>query len=336
MVFSDGADEGAGGFLSLFGSDAGTDSPSDAYLDSSTQDDATAADTDSPETDDGQELSAEDVVAARLAASLEADGFEIPDPDAGTEDETEPVAGALDLDSLTAEELRALAEEAIALKAREAQDSEETRKQTVRQKVEAAEADAIAWVDQQFEAEVLSKSRNHFNAQLNQRIANIVKASRNQDDPDQFVIQHVIAEANAVFAKKEEWEAEQANSAAWAQRVQDARLAARQSVPEAREYVARALAAKYGLPEGAVADIAHPNRHMTNFEQRAQELAGLVAARVADGKKTAQTKRQDANRRLQEQPIRTSSTGRQPGGKPPQYTDAPEEGLALIKLLRAG
>lgn len=340
MFFTDGTGAGddptTSGFLNIFRSDDGsTDTQTDASLDTDSQVDATAADTDSPELDDGQDLSAEDVVAARLAASLEADGIEVPDPDAETEDDEEPVEGALNLDDLTAEEIRALAEEAIALKQREAQTSEESQKQMVRQKVEEAEAEAIALVDQQFETEVLSKSEHHYTAQLSQRTANILRAARNEDNPDQYILAHFLKEAKAVSAAQREWEDQQATSEVWAQRVQAARLAARQNVPEARDYVARVLAAKYGLPEAAVAQINHPNRHMTHFEERAQELAGLVAARVADGKKTAQDKRQAANKKLQEQPIRTSSTGRQAGGKPPSYKGVAEEGLPILKLLRS-
>jgi len=74
------------GFFNIFGGDsAASDSTSDSPADPSPGPEPTAADAAAPEQVPDQDLTAEEVVAARLAASLEADGIEIPDPDAAEE-----------------------------------------------------------------------------------------------------------------------------------------------------------------------------------------------------------------------------------------------------------
>lgn len=345
MFFSDGneagVDTGASGFLNIFSDAASTETPTDSQtaadttIDADSQAGATAADTSEPSgADDGQYTDADDVVAARFAASLEADGIETPEPGEEQDVEAAPEEGAFDFESLTPAELRALAEEAIALKAEKGQTDEQALVATVKAKVEEAEANAVAAVTRQYETEVLTTSRNHYAAQLNQRVAGIVRAAKNQDDPDAYITQQTIAAAHAVFDARTEWEAKQAQD--WDQHAVDAALEARKRVPELRDLYARRLATELNLPEQAVADIAHANRDIDHFRQRAEELVGLAKALGTERKKSNQKKRTDANRELQEAPIRTSSTGRQPGGKVPAYKGTADEGMRILSLMHTG
>jgi hypothetical protein len=321
-----GIDSGPGGFP--FASSAAVPTPE---TDGSAE--ATSADASSPEiSDDGQDLSADDVVAARFAASLEADGIEVADPGADDEEEAEPVdPDAIDFSTLTEDQLRQLAEEHLKLKREQAQSSEAQRQAAIAERVKAAEADAVAAVTQQFESTVLSQSAQHYRAQLNQRLAGIVRASRNQDNPDQFIIEQAALAADTVAKAQRTWEAEQA--ADWDQRAVDAALEARKHVPELRQYFAEELARELGLPPAAAADIAAPQRHIEHFRQRAEELVGLAKVATSERSKAKDQQRKTANQQLREQPIRTSPSGRAPGGKVPTYKGTAEEGSRILALF---
>ncbi len=330
MLFSDtydagaGIDPGGGGFLSAIG--VTPDAPSEPDLEPESQDEATAADALSPEDD----LSGEELVAARFAAVAEEEGVDV---EGGTEAPDEGGAeDQPDLEQLSPEELKALAQEALTLKAQESTSQGERLKELVRQKVQDAESAAIAAVTRQFEETVLARSAEHYDAELAERIATIVRLSRNQDNPDQFIIQQSMLATRTVMAYRQQWEAEQA--ANWDQRAFEAAAQARMNVPELRALYARDLAEQYNLPETAIADIAHGSRHIENFDQRAQELAALAKTLGNERKKTAQQKRQQANARLREQPIRTSASARPAGGKPPAYKGTPDEFVAWAQRYR--
>jgi hypothetical protein len=339
MFFSDGSDAstgsfgssqnvdtGAAGFLNIFGSSA--ESPTDTTS-AEPQDGATGADTTSAEATSSEEYtSADDVVAARFAASLEADGYEFPDTDEA--DETEEAEG-YDLSTLSADEIRALAEEHLAARAAATQAQEAQVQEYVRAKVMEAEQRAIASIDARFQQEVLSKSYAHYSNELNTRVAAIVRASRNTDNPDAFIIQKVADATNTVNKARQEWEAAQA--ADWHGAAMQAAANIRGSVPELRQYAAIVLARRYNLPEAAIADIAHPRRHIDDFDTRAQELAGIAQFAGQERKRSAQQKRASANAALRAAPIRTSATGKPKGGRVPAYRGTAEEGSRIMALF---
>ena len=178
-------------------------------------------------------------------------------------------------------------------------------------------------VERAFEAQVLTKSAEHYKAWMNQRIATLVRAAKNQDDPDTYTIQGAIAEAMAMFESRMTYERQKFQD--WHAIAEQARVEARQRSPEVRHFVAQHFAQKFGLPEEVVADIAHPNRHITAFEQRAQELADIAKSMGKERKKSANDRRQNANRELQRTTVRTSSTGRRPGGKAREWKDLGEQ-----------
>lgn len=330
MSFSDtddasaGIDPSAGGFASIFGSTA--DVPTDA-LETDSPDGATAADTDSPEAPDG-ELSAEELVAARFAAAREEDGIE---PDAEDEPEQADLAGA-DLESLTPDQIRALAAEALTLKGQQSAWQEQQLREGVKARVAQAEAAAIDAVTAQFQQTVLKDSANHYDSILRERIDTITKIARTQDDPDAFIATQSLLAMNTVMKYRREYESEQAN--AWDARAEQAKDEARGRVPELRALYARDLAQHYGLPEAAIADIAHGSRHIQNFDHRAQELVEIARTLGDERKRTATSKRTAANTALREQPVRTATTGRSTSAKPRDYTGSTAELAAMLPFLR--
>src|SRR5262245_6591233 len=137
---SDGVDPGAAGFLSIFGPATDTADPSPVDSTESSYDASSAEAPPAAEPSSPEDLSADEVVAARFVASLEADGIEIPEEE---EAEAAPLpTGELDLSSLTPEQLRTLANEAISLRARVTQADQNA----VAQKVHEVSQQAILGV----------------------------------------------------------------------------------------------------------------------------------------------------------------------------------------------
>ncbi|HKN42917.1 MAG TPA: hypothetical protein VJW23_03265, partial [Propionibacteriaceae bacterium] len=202
-----GVDPGASGFLSIFGSDAEpAESPEST-------DESTSAESTSPQESDDYS-SAEDVVAERFAASLEADGIEWPEDE--DEERVEAPQGELDLDSLTPEEMRALAEEAIGLR----QQVSQADRQYVAGKVEEATNNAVRSVQQAYQREVLDVSAKHYQSYFAQQQAKIIRAAQETQNPEQYIVRHTATLFNTVLNARLKWESEQAD--AYDQRLQDA------------------------------------------------------------------------------------------------------------------
>jgi hypothetical protein len=310
-------DAGPQGFLGIFGSEA--DAPTDDSYDESSSEAASSADADSPEA----YTSADDVVAARFAASLEADGYELPSDDDEYEEE-EPDTS--DLDNLTTAQLRALAEEAVELRSRVSQDD----RNRVVERVRAAEQQAVAEVQAAFEQRVLKRSADHYRREYNQRMARIIAASKSADNPDAYVAQASDRLVEQVTRARLQWEAEQqAQYDAYA--LQRA-LHARKQVPELRQLYAHELAQEYELPARAAQELLRV-REIDDFRARAEEMAGIRDMLAEREQRSAATRRQEANRRLRENPIRTSVTGRARGGVVPAYRGTADEGVRILGLM---
>jgi hypothetical protein len=314
---SDDSGAGLSSFLDNFADQPVSPSFDDDVSTPDSPDDAPDTDASAPdEPDDGQDFSAEGFVADQLAASMAEDGFEIPE----TDDEGEPAeAEDLDVEKLSPEEMRVLQKELREFKAQEEQARVSARLEAVYAKAAEAEAQALEDVRLAFEREVLSKSTEYYNAALFERLAGVVRAAKNYDDPDTYAIRAAMAEAIAVFESKFKYEQQKRQD--WQAIADQARAQARQNDPAVRDFVARHFAQQYGLPEEVVADIADPHRHITSFEQRAQELALTAKKLGSERKKQARDRRQDANRALQRTTVRTSTTGRTPGGKARDWKD---------------
>jgi hypothetical protein len=309
---------GAEGFLNIFRAEGAESATADAPDDSQ---DSRTADSASPQTEES--LSADDVVAARFAASLEADGIEWPG-DEEEEDDGEP--RELSLDDLTPEQMRALAEEAIDLRARVSQADRDF----VAGKLQDATRNAVAHMQGLYQRDVLNVSAKHYAGYFAQQQSKIIQAAQETQNPAQYIVRHSATLFNTVLEARLKWESEQA--AEYDDRVKEAVSVARKSVPELRQLYAADLAVEFGLPEAAIKEIAK-TRSIDDFRQRAEELAGLRHLLAQRDKEQAQQRRVDANKRLKEHPVRTTPNGRAAGGKVPDYKGTAEEGVRIMSLF---
>jgi hypothetical protein len=318
------------GFFSIFGGEsAASDATPDSPADPTPQAEPTAADADAPEQVSDQDLTAEEVVAARLAASLDDSGIAFPDPDDAEEvPETgdHPLLGATagdpSLDEMTPEQLRALAEEAIRLRG-EVSTSTQTERE---RKVQMAEAAAVASVQTAFERNVIAVADAHYTNVYRERVADLAARVTEAELPAAAA-----ALANQVYAARQQWEAEQAE--AYEAQAKQAALNARLQSPDFRQYAAEALVTQAGLPSAAVAEVLK-TADTRQFEARVTELVAIRDALQAERAKNQAVRRKEANARLAETPVRTATTGRAPGGKPPAYKGTAAEGVAIVATMR--
>ncbi len=332
---SSNVDSGPAGFLSIFGSNATEQPETTETTETAAPAEPTAAETAAPDVPDG-EMSADEVVAARLAASLDADGIEPPEPEPET-GEPESTAHALlgepesdpSLDALTPEQLRALAEEAIRLRGEVSASSQ----QEAGRKVAAAEAAAVASVQAEYERNVLAVSASHYDRIYAERLARIEEASERQDNPAQYRLEQSAALRRQIQTAQQQWEDEQAT--AYEERARQVALAARLSAPEFRQYAAEHLVRQAGLPAAAVDEVLK-TQDTRQFEARVQELVAIRDALLAERARNQTQRRQEANTRLREVAPRTAVTGRPPGGKPPAYRGTAAEGAAILSTFRKG
>ena len=317
-------DEGAQGFLSIYGSDAAdsTDNPSQDA--DSSQMEATAADEAAPDEVDQDDLSAEDIVAARFAASLEDDGIEIPEPgDESVEmegDDEHPLLAEgesdTDLDTMTPEQLRALAAETIALR----QQVSQSDKAEVARKVADAERQAVADVQTAYQREVLEVSADHYGRIFQERL------ERTGYEPE--AIARLRAQVNAA---QQQWEAEQ--YAAYDLRAVDAAKNARKNVPELRKLYATELLTQRGITDARAVDDLLKTRDTDDFVARADELVAIRDALLKERERNRQQRRKDANKQAAANTVRTPATGRPKGGKPPAYKGTAEEGARILGMM---
>lgn len=329
-------DSGPRGFLDIMRGDDAAAAPSDTERSDDVQVETTAAEATSPETANDADLSADEVIAARFAA-LDDTTVAAPDTD---ETETETAAedqashpllatptGEPSLDSLTPEQLRVLAEEAIRLRNEVTTNS---RHEAAR-KVAAAEAAAVAQVQAAFEREVLAVSEAHYTAIFDERMEKIEELSEDQPRPALYRKIEASKLRRLIDAAKQQWESQQAEQ--WEQRAKAAAIAARKNVPEVRQLYAAELLRQAGLPEAAVPQVLTvPDTD--GFPARVEELVGIRDALLAERNRNQAQLRKQANKTLIETTPRTAVTGRPPGGKPPEYRGSKAEGARLLALMR--
>jgi hypothetical protein len=332
MSDNESIDPGMGGFSAIFGEHAAaaepaTETPTE---DTGAQPEATSAEATSPETpDDGQELSAEDVVAARLAASLEADGIVVPDPGDEDEEETAETDGeALSLEDLTPEQYQAVLDELEELRAKTTTND----RQAIANKVIAAERQAVEGVWQEYNQQVVPKSEAHYRAEFIQRASKAYDQHETQPNPKQWLLGQIEAERAAVLASQRDYEFRQEQD--YEQRAIQAAVLARKSVPELRQLYAQELATEFSLPAEVVVPLLLKVADTDNFRAEAERLAGVrdFAAKER-GQKNAK-KRRDANQELREAPVRTPATARPRGAEPREYKGKWDEGAAILRMLR--
>jgi hypothetical protein len=345
MADGQGVDSGAEGFLSIFrpGDQTGSldsTTQSDTPTDAAAPDQGTpAAATSAPETDDS--LSDEERVAARFA-SLEDEASDIPEPgqEVASDDDEEDTLFAsddddLDLDSMTPEQMRELAEEALRLREEEA----ETSQAEVAAKVQAAEQEALEAVQSDFQREVIQAGQRHYRAIRNRQIAQLVKQGLDRDNPAQEILAGIDGVLNNILTAQTQWEQKMAQSEEWTGRVQQAVIQARGSVPELRKAYAEQLVEERQLPKAAVDYILKTKggkeRHIDDFEERADELLATARTLGKVRAKGRQETKEEGRKRLIEQRVATVATSRPRREEPVEYKGTAREGLAILQRLRS-
>lgn len=322
-------DPGIGGFLNIFGESAENEPTPDT--DAAPQDTAAVADAASPEGSSTDDLTAEEIVAARFAALEDGGAAEpVPDPEA-----TPPVAAEADhpllttpagdpsLDEMTPEQLRALAEEAIKLRGEASTNS----RQEAGRKVAAAEAAAVAEVQTAYEQNVLAVAERHYDTIFDQRQAQIEAESERADDPARYRREQIAALRRRVDAAKQGWIAEQAEL--YEQEAATAVLRARHTSPEFRQYAAEELVKRAGLPVEVVPEVLKV-RDVRDFQAEVDKLVGTRDALLAERNRNANQRREEGRQRLIADAPRTAAKGRLPGGKPPEYQGTIAEAVAIL------
>ena len=319
-------DSGPSGFLGIFGKSQPAPAEPDHDV---TPSEPTVAEASTPDVPD-QDLSAEEIVAARFAASLAESGIEVPDtgelePDTTESPESHPLLAKPDgdqpLDSLTPEQLRALAEEAIRLRS----EVSTTSRNDAARKVQMAEATAVAQVQAAYDRDVIAVADRHYAQVFAERAAEIIRTSSEDE-----AVARVTALQTQINRAREQWVDQQ--TVAYEQRAQAAALAARKSVPEMRRLYAAELVKQAGLPETAVPEVLKV-RNTDDFAAEVEKLVGMRDALLAERQRNQQSRRVEANQALRDTTPRTAATGRPPGGKPPEYKGTAAEGARILSLF---
>ncbi len=279
-----------------------------------------AADAASADEENFEDLSPEERVAAALGAEDE-DGIEY--PDLGTdEDEDEDgddiaasAEGAIDLDAMTPEQLRALAEEALTLREQQAQGSVES----VNREIDDAYR-AIAGELQQ----TLSVSEGHYRAEKRKRLAAARRDAENQPDPDSW-FERKADEIDAVVSRAQKaWEADQAaQHEARFQGIRQEKL---------RPQYAAWLADQRGLPQKAVEKILQ-EPDVNRMGERADELAAWRDSLLTERRKNKQAAAEKEARRVGDGRIAAPASTRPRPAKVVPIKGDREEWLAARKVF---
>lgn len=323
-------DPGLAGFLGIAREGADAEPTPDAGTDTldAAQTDAAAADA-APEEAPDQDLPAAEVVAARLAASLDEPGIEAPDPESAaaappegehpllTEAEAE-----FSYESLTEEQKRALAEEAIRLRGEVSTKSQQDAANKVREAEEAAASE----VQSAYEQNVLAVARRHYAGVFKERLAALMPTVSEEELPAR-----AMALAEQVWDARQQWVDQQGD--AYEELAKERVLAARYNAPEFRQYAAEKLVAEAGLPPAAAAEVLKTT-NTADFPARVQELVGIRDALLAERARSQQRQREEGRQRLAADAPRTAATGRPRGGKPPEYRGVAAEGVAIVRQIR--
>lgn len=312
-------DEGPRGFLDIFSSNADTPDTPDTDDAPTTDQAEVAADATAPDEDqdDGADLSAEERVAANLAAAMGDEGIEVPEP-GDTTTEAEPLPeGEIDLETLTPEQLRVLAEEAIKLRA-EVSTNEEQRVLTEIQNAE----NQVAGMWQQTE----QRAETHYAAELRKRISNARKQAEVRDDGDAYFEAEVDRQRALVEKAKHDWlkgEAEDLGEKLQAYRQE-----------QLKPFYARQLVKQAGLPPSAVKELLEDEGlPWQRYPKRVQELVAMRDILAENQTKADQKVRAEGRKRLIETAVVVPASGRAKPFKRKEYEGTAAEGLSILKTM---
>ena len=280
-------------------------------------DSATATDERADEEDDGSLTAAE-----RVAAVF---GQETADDEEPVEPEAQDTEGddTLDVTAMTPEQLRAMAEEYLKLKAEVATKDVDSEQAAFQAEIATLDEQATEAVQERYEVEVIARGDQHYGTLITQAEAGLLQTLRkhgretqglHDDELDAFVEAQFNARVDAVrrpiLRAQRTWEREKA--AEWEPRVTEAITEARKQNPTLRKKFAEFLCehtpdgAKRAqpLPKGAVDELLKFS-NTDDMPIAAQSLEDAITTRTREKRKESQQRRTEA---AKARPENTSST----------------------------
>jgi hypothetical protein len=318
-------------FLSMRGEAAGESTPTDTDTESESQDVAQPADaTDDSFAEEDDGLSPEERVAAVLAQDADEHGEPVA-PEPVAEPETpDASAAANDLDAMTPEQLRELAEEALRLREEMAETNIDTEHQKLVGEIAQLDDEAATRVRQRYERTVIATSDAHYGALLDAAEARLFTEAQNQDHPETYFANNLRRVRAPIIKAQRDWEAKQA--AQWEAEVEREITAARKQHPGLRRRYAEHLCTENGLPKAAVDRLLRV-ANTDDMPVVAEELKVSVKQHAQNKRKSNQDLREQAARERAAETVHSPSTGRPASAKPVALKGTEEE-WALIRPRR--
>lgn len=323
-------------FLALRNEPQPDDGPSPSLSDTDDDTPAAIADATEPSFADDDDLSPEERVAAVLAEDA-AESGETPEPLVAEPDaEAEEADDTPDLDRLTPEQLRALAEEALELRAKQAETSVDAEQRQLEAEVYDLDARTAQAVNDQWRAayqqQVVEVSNVHYGALLDRKLDELREYADTQRDPEAYYAANRPRVRQQILNAQRVWEEKQA--AVWQPRIEaalaQAQDAARKQHPGLRKLFAEMLVEERGLPKKAAAELLKI-KNTDDMPEAADMLRASVAAHRQQKAQASQQLREQAARATP--PLPTPPTGTPVPRKPVALKGTEREWLALRRQL---
>jgi len=170
----------------------------------------------------------------------------------------------------------------------------------------------------------IDHARKHYATQMQQLINRVRADAKQTNDPEAYEQHWLMPTIQGVQA------AEEAYLGTLAERAQRklAEIEQQEKLPRWAAY----LAEYYQLPESAVGrilEVGDPNR----MPARAEELAAIRAAFLAERKKAQTAQREQQARYVASQQVHPAATGRPRSGKPVQYVGSGDQGIRELRAI---
>jgi hypothetical protein len=303
---------------------------------------ATATDDDVAEGDDDS-LSADDRVAAvfGLEAADDEEDVETPDGEAVG-------ATSEDLQNLSQEELLAMAEEYLKLKAETTNRDVDAETQALAAEISELDQQTVDVIEQQFEQEVVLKGETHYGNLRREAGIKLRAAGRQRgldgDELDAFFDQNIERVHAPINRAQRVWEQEKTGE--WEPRIEAAIIEARKQHPKLRQRFAETLCTHridaqgnleprtQPLPKKAAEEILK----ITNTDDMpifAQSLEDAITTRNRENRANRQQRRTDAAKTVSREAVQPPAQGRRPAKKPVELKGTADEWLSMNKRAKS-
>jgi hypothetical protein len=287
---------------------------------------ADATDDTFAEEDDG--LSPEERVAAVLAQDAEDYGA-TPEPEVIAEpdgDEDDEASEGYDLDTLTPEELRALAEEALSQRAEKSEREVDAEQQALVADVQQLDMRVTQHVQERFQREVLAVSEGHYGQLLAKEAAALYLESQEKDNPEGYFAQNLQRRQTPILRAQRAWEEKKA--AEWEPVIEREITAARKQHPGLRQQFAQHLATDRNLPQQAVERLLR-YQSIEDMANAADDMVESIKARAKQKRQESQKQREAKAKEVSRAQITPPVTGKPASHKPAELKGEYAEWLAI-------